>query len=1177
MHLKRIDIHGFKSFGDKCFVDFSPGITAIVGPNGSGKSNVADAVRWVLGEQSARALRGSKMEDVIFSGTGNRKPLGYCEVILTFDNEDGTLPFPYTEVAVSRRLYRSGESEYAINRTPCRMRDIVTAFYDTGVGREGYSIIGQGKIEEILSPKGEERRAAFEEAAGVMKYKVRKVEAERKLKNVESSMLRVSDIMAELEGSLLPLGEQAEAAREFLSLRARLRTVDVSLFVEQYDRGEKRLENMEEEIRTLEVQEKEANQREATLKEEEELEYEKLSVVDSLLERAREKQVLLTGQAGQTTSKKDVLNERKESTLSNLERIKRELHRDQEMLQEIGDTLSSFETGQGVEDLSALSQEIQQLLEERDALRAVVEQLDRALDEKKQAQLDATIGEGERKSRLARQAAIAEQAKGQMDRVQETILRAQEEVEGLSKELEEAQALQAGLTENRETIETELKQLAPGILEGEQRLEKGQALIQELVQKAAAARHRATIQKELKRNMEGYAQSVRNLMQDVREGDHILSQGVFGAVGDLVRTPKQYEIAIGQALSAQAQNIIVADEAAGKRLINHLREKDYGRATFLPLTALKPRAMGRDADAYLNRDGVIGPAMDLVSYDDAIKTAVEYLLGRTLVVRDMDTGVAISKESGYRFRCVTLEGDILNAGGTMTGGSNRDRGFISRDRLIKEAEAEAAALDKQAAEYEEKRQTLSAQLIEAQQRLSAGEGQLRQLDIDLAQNKEKLDAISYQLERAKEEAARYETEKDRLLAAIKAGEEPEEQSATDLALLEGEIRRESEALGEKRQELNGLEEALITRQITLSARQSETAAREQEERRLIREKERLEKAIQAGEANLAELDQRLVSYEEELSGIVETAQDVHTQVAENEAALTKLNDERQNIETRRRAIAQEREVLTETISTSMDRRYRLGNQRERLLAERENLQNRLWTDYQLTYAQAETEREEGLKYNAATQEANAIRARLLEMGDVNPNAIEEYQRVKERFDFLNSQSEDLLKAKADLEALIADLMATMQDRFIEQFRMINENFQRTFTALFKGGEAELVLTDEQNAMDCEIEIIAQPPGKRLQMISLLSGGERALTAIAILFAMLDLKATPFCILDEIESALDEENLRLFADYLKNYADKTQFIAITHRRPTMEVADSMYGVTMEEKGVSKLVSVRFADM
>ncbi|QWT55644.1 chromosome segregation protein SMC [Christensenella sp. MSJ-20] len=1175
MHLKGIEIQGFKSFGDKAHIEFSPGITAIVGPNGSGKSNVADAVRWVLGEQSARALRGAKMEDIIFSGTKERKPLSFCEVVLTFDNADGGLPLEYTEVAVSRRLYRSGESEYAINRSPCRMRDILSLFYDTGVGRDGYSIIGQGKIEEILSQKGEERRAAFEEAAGVMKYKVNKQEAQRKLANVENSMVRVADIMAELEGNLEPLFQQSQAAREFLELQSRLRELDITLFADQYERNTGRVRKLEEEIQSLERLGAEAKDRETALREEEDLHREKLALMDGLLETAQEKRFQLAQAASAAQREQELAAQRHATLEETLNRLEGEAERDRLLLEGVEQALGAL-SGTKEADTQGLQTQLDALILQREEIRNRLSDLEARLDREKQAHLDALAKEGEKKSILARQAAILEQAGVRLAQINQALDQQDAERNQLMEE-------QSGVRWEREAAGAELERLRSAreaLVSREaalrERLQTADTAIAQEAEKARAADHRATIQRDLKRNYEGYSQTVRLLMQDVKEKGQPVSRGVYGPVGDLIKTEAQYEKAIGQALSAAAQNIVAEDEATGKALIAHLRRMDYGRATFLPLAALRPRTFGGEISRYLSMDGAIGPAMDLVRFDPAIVRAVEYLLGRTLIVRDMDAGIAIARAAGNSFRCVTLLGDILNPGGTMTGGSNRDRGFLSRDRLIAEAEQQRDECLYRVESYQAKRQELAAEQHKAAQELEALSAGLQDGRVLEAQILEKADAIAYQLERVDQETARLATERQRIAVMMEEAAPKEEQDHRDVEALAQEVLELTRQVAALRQEAEGVEGEIVTRQVNLSALLGERSAAEKERGRLTRERDRLVSAIAAGRESLKVAKQELALLEERTADRQRAKDSANTQMSENDAALEQLSRERQRLDILIREALAHREEIAGAAAENRDRRYRMGNQRERLLAETEALETRMWNDYQITFAMAQESRLE-IKTSAAVAEAGSIRNRMAEMGTVNPGAIEEYNRVRERYDFLTEQNADLLKAKEDLQRLIDDLMGEMQERFIGQFQIINQNFQRTFQALFKGGEARLELSDENNAMECNIEIIAQPPGKRLQNISLLSGGERALTAIAILFAMLDLKATPFCILDEIETALDDENLRLFADYLGNYAQKTQFIAITHRRPTMEAASALYGVTMEEKGVSKLVSVRFEDV
>ena len=1175
MRLKQIDLHGFKSFGDKVSIELSEGVTAIVGPNGSGKSNVSDAVRWVLGEQSARALRGTKMEDVIFNGAENRKPLSYCEVTLTFDNEDQFLHIPHSEVTVTRRVYRSGESEYLINQANCRMKDIHALFYDTGVGREGYSIIGQGRIEEILSTKGEERRAALEEAAGVMKYKVRREEAQRKLHNVDNDMVRVGDILSEIELSLEPLHQQSEEAAHYLALREELKELEINLFLTQYDRNREKNAGLRANIAELETVEEERKTHQQELKSQEELHNEKLTLMEQLLDKAREKAMQLSTQQQKISGEAELLAQRMTFLQEESERLKQ---------QEESDALRYAEIQAALVQRGEISQEtIAQLTRHADELDALAHQaservygMEEKLDALKQRLMDRMGHEGERKARLARLETLRMQAG---ERQKEILLRqetAAADVRNVQEEVCQVQQEYTNVQDLLMTLQDTVHTLQQQEQDATHALQNALEQAQNIQAQARDAEHALTIQKQLARDFEGYANSVRRLMKDVQTGqvDHT---GVLGTVGTLVRVPREYEKAMEQALGGGLQNVVVRDEQVGKTLIQYLRQRDYGRVTFLPLSTLRARTFSPQEQRQLQGPGVLGCAVDLIGFDPSVRKAMDYLLGRTLVVEDMDAGLAITRKCPFSFRCVTLAGDILQSSGAMTGGSARERGLVSRERMVQEA-TQKAERARQAAKQsvahweavEHAHQQIKDRLTDAQKRLYEKQAELRALQ-------ERLDATVYAYEKAQAQQQQLTTEAARVAEMLQTAERDLHVDDSDATIDEQTLKASIEICAQElltlRQEQKACLEQAQQAQMELAARTSEQNALQGDRQRLERELLRLEQSKQTRRDARSHNEKQTEQDAQAQSGMAEQLRVMEEEIARNQAALEKLEIEKESLQVKARSCSFEQEQAAQLIAESTERRYRLHAQLERLDAEFESIQNKLWDNYQLTYAQAEPMRKP-VPLQKTMQQVEQIHGELREMDYINPGAIEEYKRVKERFDFLTTQKTDLEKARGDLQTLIVDLTEEMQKRFLEQFSVINANFGRIFVQLFGGGHAEMRLQDESNAMECGIDIIAQPPGKKLQQITLLSGGERALTAIAILFSLLELKATPFCILDEIEAALDEENLRLLADFLRTYSKRTQFIVITHRRPTMEAAQAMYGIAMEEKGVSKLVSVKF---
>ena len=1135
VRLKQIDLFGFKSFADKVTLVPADGVTAIVGPNGSGKSNIADAVRWVLGEQSARVLRGTKMEDVIFNGSEKRRPLSYCEVSLTFDNEDHFLSVPHSEVCVARRYNRNGDSEYLINQTPCRMRDVVSLFYDTGVGREGYSIIGQGKIEEILSNKGEERRAALEDAAGVMKYKMRREEAQRKLNNVNNDMLRVDDIITEIESNLEPLARQSEEARAFLALREELKALEIDIFVEQYEKNRDRVAQLKESGETLLTEENQRQRREAALKDQQALTQDKLALTEQLLEKAREKAREQAAAEQRAQGEENLLAQRMTHLQEEKTRLTAELTEVKARREEIARALETAELAPEAslalleEETATLGTAAQQAVER-------AEELEQALDAQKQRLMDAVDNAGDRKARVARMEALRQQAAQRKAEIEQRTADAQKELEELEAEQAQAQQdkeqLDQALTTARETARALAQQAERS---GQAAHQLGQQT-QQAVADYRQATHTLKTQEDLKQDFEGYMQAVRRLLRDLSRGQADNS-GVLGAVGSLIQVPQAYERAIDQALGAGLQNVVVENEQIAKQLIAYLRKREYGRVTFLPVSALRPRTFSQAEKQKLSGRGVLGCAVDLIRFPENVRPAMSYLLGRTLIVEDMDAAIEVSRKNPFSFRCVTLQGDMMQSGGAMTGGSVRERGLIARDRLI----AQAREKSEQAKAHAQTLQTQYQQTVSAyeehKQQAEQAQKHAYALEADLAAAEQKLDATQFVCQSAKDRLSQLQTETARVEQAIRSTEREigagQETEPVDEQALRDAIRTLTEELGRARQQRDETAARYQECQLNLTAQTSEQAAAEANRQRLTRDNERLAKQDEQLRKQLEGNDAQRVQAETEQQAARTARRTVDAEAEENAGALSQLEAQREALQEELGGLQREREQLSAAIDASKERRYKAAAQAERLEAEFENLQTRMWNEYEMTYAMAK-EKSRPVQLSKANQRAAAIHGELKQMEYVNPGAIEEYQRIRERYDFLAGQREDLTKAREDLEKMIEELTQQMQKQFLESFVRINANFQRIFPLLFGGGNAALILQDEDNALNCDIDIVAQPPGKNPRYITLLSGGERALTAIALLFAMLELRATPFCILDEIEAALDEENLVLFANFMKTY-------------------------------------------
>ena len=1177
-------MYGFKSFARKTELQFEDGITAIIGPNGSGKSNIADAVRWVLGEQSAKALRGAKMEDIIFNGTEAKKALSFCEVSLVFDNSDGELLTDYHEVAITRRMYRSGESEYFINRASCRRKDIFELFRDTGVGREGYSIIGQGKVEEILSNKSADRRNAFEEAAGVMKYRVRKEEAERKLENTRLNLERLSDILGELGRQVGPLGEQSAAAREYLKFRDELREIEINVFLYQYDRlGEKLkalaagIAQQTEEIARLEALDvrlghdcaREEGLERALNGSISEVQSTLLSLTRGVEERAGESKVFQEKLAGLIRER-----ERAQQAAGEHAALLETLHAQiGEKTEALIARRARFEEDELALKLAACA------LEE---MGAQIERRDEALEEQKNEMIAALNRLSDAKILLSRfetmrgtlEARIAqiETGKGAIEEKQKRLAR---EYDGAAAHSTKLKAERDGLAKAKSEAITSLNETNRHLIETREAAQNAQRA-------AETGRARLKVLEEMKRAHEGYYASVRNLLRE-SERDVALKRRMEGVVAELIRVPGAYEAAVEMALGAALQNIVTNTEEDAKAVIDYLRSRDYGRATFLPISAMRPRVIEeRERAACSGVAGFIGVASELVGFEERYRGVMENLLGRTLIVADLTAGIEINKRVKSSLRIATLKGDIINPGGSMTGGSLQKKEFslVGREREIDELRARSTELASEQERLAAQASQLETELARANDRLALSTQALHEKDVELAAHGEKLEIIETYVRGAAEEFADAEAEIGRLRDDIENIEEQFANAERDRTEIEQgstasreDIRAAQEQLALSRQLYAKRAEEVADMRVAAAAFSRELAAESAEAERLGREQQRVEGLLAQEKRTLENCKAQFDALAQDMRAIDTSISAERREVDALTDRLHAMEEERAKHLTALDELRARREEGAKELKLLNERSHQTELNANRTEMELKAMQDRIWADYELTYENALPYRRQ-IAVTASHVRIDEIRKAIRELGDVNVNAIEDYKAVKERFDSLSVQYEDLVAAEADLRKLIGDLVATMETEFRRQFTRIQENFAATFAELFGGGSAELVLSDKNDILNCNIEIIAQPPGKKLQLLSLLSGGERALTAIALLFAILKLKPTAFCILDEIETSLDEVNVSTVAQYVRNYSRDTQFILITHRKGSMEVCNNLYGVAMEEKGVSKVVSARF---
>ena len=1185
MRLKKLELYGFKSFAQRTEIVFKEGITAIVGPNGSGKSNIGDAVRWVLGEQSAKTLRGASMQDVIFSGTQKRKPLSYCEVSLVFDNEDHTLPLEYAEVMVTRRVYRSGESEYFLNRASCRLKDVVDLFRDTGIGKEGYSIIGQGRIDEILSRKGEDRRQVFEEAAGIVKFKARKEEAEKKLSRTMENMARVDDILDELKRQLNPLEDQAKNARVYLDLAAELKELDLNLFLVRSDRMEAKLRENDQDLQMIRTV---LDTTEITLHEKTEERDRKQTQIAALDEKVTEAHSALLSGMEKVHDAQDAVHtveERRRNRQENRERIRGEISIAAERMAEL-DRLTA-ESGDGREErtetLRRRTDELEHAREAEEAARKNAAEKEEELETHKNAMMDAI---NRRAAALNDQTRLKTMLATMENRLEEVTVACGEMRKAADVKDDAVREARGRL--NRETAEQE--KLANGVQEARNRLEEADAAViqarKDYDARLAELRDmesRRRLLDEMSRELEGYQNSVRSVVRYAREKG---MDRVYGPLNMLISVPKKFETALDMVLGNAQQNVVTEDEETAKALIEYLRENHQGRATFLPVSSVRPRGLTPKEREALGMPGCLGVASDLVECDGKYRGIVENLLGRTVVADNLDHGITIMRKGGHEFRLVTLQGDVMHSGGSMTGGSvsSRSVNLFSRERELKEltealqtGQDELERLLKQMKDGQAEKDRLKGASAEALENL-------HQQEIAVARETERLqnaeeDRRMHAMQRSETEAAREQLMESMMQIREQLSMANDHTEKTEETREEMEKRAAAlqQAALEARKVAEEQAEETVRLTLAVNDLQHELDNLQRDQARLEQERDRNAREQASRESLLKEMDNGDIADAEEgerLQAALEAAQE---EQAGRERIAKELEEDRTGKQQALKELLADMEGLHQTYSRDSDKAHRLELTRARTEGDLKALRDRIWNTYEVTYAGAEEfRRKDPFNVTEADRQAAQLSAEIRALGPVNVHAVEEYAQTKARYDEMYVQREDMEKAEKDLRDLIARLLEQMRGTFVERFTLLQGYFSETFERLFGGGHAELQLTDPNDPLNCGIEINAQPPGKKLQLLSLLSGGEKTLTAIAILFATLKLKPTPFCILDEIEAALDDANIGYFADYLAEYSGDTQFVVITHRKGTMERANGLYGVAMEEQGVSRMVSVSLQD-
>ena len=1183
MYLKALEIQGFKSFPDKTVLNFGEDITAIVGPNGSGKSNVSDAIRWVMGEQSSKSLRGAKMEDVIFGGTEKRSQMGFAQVTLVLDNTEHIFPrMEESEVAVTRRYYRSGESEYYINKQSVRLRDVNELFMDTGMGREGYSIVGQGKIDEILSVKSADRREIFEEAAGISKFRHRKEETERKLERTEENLVRINDKIAELELQVGPLRSQAEKAKKYLILRDELRTLEISVWLENLDKIKTDSIKLNTDYALAQQELERANAALDELYAASEQFAEKAHANDMEQERLRTECAELDAKRNEENSAVAVLRTGIENNRANIERVENDLRDQSGRAESLTAQIAAKHTR--IEELAAQAAELE---EELRAFLAQAEELARTAGEagsevealRAKEALAASDAADCRADMSAMNAGLAELSERRAALEAES-----ESVDGqLTEKRRAASASRRALEEAQEEADAVRNIISGHTLKMEGRVKREETARQKSIDLTMEKNNldsRIHLLSEMEKEYEGFNKAVRLIMQAAEKN---ALRGVHGPVANLMTTDKRYAVAIEIALGAGMQNVVVDREEDAKSAINFLKQRDGGRATFLPLTAIRGDVL---REAGVEREyGYVGVASQLVQFDQRYTEIFNNLLGRTVVVEDMDCGIAIARKYSNRFRIVTLDGQVLNRGGSMTGGSvSRSAGILSRANELKELTARREALteklDAALREADEAKRDLNAAQYEldvAREQQRGAEdavlrltGEKKQYDMlleslraresDIAAELESITARTEELKKAA--AAREEEIKKHEAEAARCRAESEEKLAG-----QNELQRDSAHLGDE----------IAARKSTLAGF---TAERETTERALG-DLETLAQQMRGDEdgrrALIEDYRAKIKAAEEEIAQHDAVTASLRADAEKRRAELAELAEAKLTLEGERSANDRRYRECNELLSQTQAAAGRLEQKRVTAAMEEKQILDKLWESYELSHSAAQEQRIELESVPKASRRINELKREINGLGNVNVGAIEEFDRVNTRYTYLTGQRDDVEKAMEELLGVIENITSEMTVIFKEQFALIRESFQETFLELFGGGKATLELEDENAVLDCGIEIKVQPPGKALKTLSLLSGGEKAFVAIALYFAILKVHPTPFCVMDEIEAALDEPNVIRVAHYMRRICDKTQFIVITHRRGTMEAADVLYGVTMQERGVSKVLTINMNDM
>ena len=1186
MIFKKIEMVGFKSFADRTIIEFNDNFTAIVGPNGCGKSNVSDAIRWVLGEQSPKTLRGDSMQDVIFNGTEKRKSLSYCEVTLTFDNSTRFFNFDYDELAITRKLYRSGESEYLINRNTCHLRDITNLLYNSGLGKNGYSVVSQGKVTELVDAKPENRRAMFEDAAGISKYKNDKREAERKLERTTDNLTRVKDILSEIERQMGPLKKQAENAKKYLEYKGKLKDLEVNAYIYQYENAN----DVKEKINLkLDALNKQIDIRQQDL-DKTSADYDKsmfdLTNFDKVLSDLNEKILELTVSLEKQESETKIARERINYTYKENDRLNLDRSNSQTAIEVCEDeketklqTLVKLNA-----DLEALEKSFDELSEE---YSKIANELTLSEDEAGQGQqkIIETLGSlSDIKSSVSRLLAEKELLSGSLKNLEEDLSNLSSKGDENRKLLEESGSLIKAKEEELASVKEKNDNLASKNYLAERRLKELESEKANINTQIKVYENRKKLLTDLQNEYEGYSFAIKKLLRE-SERNSALKKNIVGVVASLIKVPEKFETAIEVALGGAVQNIVTYDEEGAKELIKFLKDNSFGRATFLPITSMKRRNF--DTKLLQGKSGCFGLASELVDYDKKIDNVVSNLLGSTVIVDTLFTAVNLAKSTGYAFRIVTLDGDVVNPQGSLTGGSKKaeSSNLIGREREIETLGIEIIKLEKRISEIDKEIKENSSLYEEQKKSIEELSNKKSALEVDIASEKEKYNKFSTIVSEVEDNYKVAEMEAETVRNKIKLISDELERSEKIESALSGNKVDADELIKEKREkfeklraERDRINNNILTVKVEIAEARTKVAS-------VKSDIERIDNDLGRYKLNIVNLDEQIAKnnefisscenmIKEKLASAPSSAKktELEEQIkkrGEVEASKVKLSDAIKELDNKKSAIMDE-------LAGLRDKKFREEMNLSKVDTELEQMQERIYEEYSLSYSTCLDLRRADFDIEVAMPEISKLKKDINALGYVNVNAIEDCKALLDRYDDLNGQAQDLEKAQDDLNKIIKDLSGIMIEKFNNELSRINESFKLTFRELFGGGTAKLALSDENDPLESGVEIFAQPPGKKIQNMTLLSGGEKSLTAMAVIFAILRIKPLPFCLFDEVEAALDDSNVEIVDKYLKKLSTDTQFILITHKKPTMEYANALYGVTMEEKGVSKIVSVLLSD-